>query len=431
MPRIKASYPDEGLVKYGVNASTIDVDVRRIGQMGRVRYQRATLRKVGRRVKQWQGEWYVYLRTPEGREKRRRRTKILGPATMPKHEAQKLLDYQISLSSGQPSPSGLPANPTFAQLWARYAELKRASWGTSTAKTVQGIFAGTSRHKKHPSILSIIGHRRIAELSPDPLQALLNHIADRGESQSTIQKVRTYLTAALEYALAERLIAGNPARSLELPTKLLKKKPSERFYSIEEVQRFMSIATGREHLVLRILFVCGLRPQELLALRDDDVTSGALLIDEAIKEKEKGAKRLGETKSATSKGYVCISGGLYQEIENWLIVRTATCKAKVQGSPFLFPTNRGTSFRIGNYLKRHLKPLARRAGIPDFTFQAMRRTCATHFQRHGNPKDAQAQLRHSRLSMTGLYMKEIPEQVKAAVESLDAALCCDMHSPIN
>jgi hypothetical protein len=31
----------------------------------------------------------------------------------------------------------------------------------------------------------------------------------------------------------------------------------------------------------------------------------------------------------------------------------------------------------------------------------------------------------------GLYMKEIPEQVKAAVESLDVALCCNVHRPIN
>jgi len=74
-----------------------------------------------------------------------------------------------------------------------------------------------------------------------------------------------------------------PPRAVCGPTKLLKKKPSERFYSIQDVQRFRSIATGREHLALRILLVCGLRPQELLALRDDDVTSGALLIDEAIK----------------------------------------------------------------------------------------------------------------------------------------------------
>ena len=71
-------------------------------------------------------------------------------------------------------------------------------------------------------------------------------------------------------------------------------------------------------------------------------------------------------------------------------------------SPFLFPRERGTPYRIGNYLKRHLKPLARKAGIADFTFQATRRTCATHFQRHGGPKDAQAHLRHSRLAMTGL-----------------------------
>jgi len=60
--------------------------------------------------------WYVYLRTPEGGEKRRRRTKILGLATMPKAVAQKALDNLISLSAGQPSPGWLPANPTFAQL---------------------------------------------------------------------------------------------------------------------------------------------------------------------------------------------------------------------------------------------------------------------------------------------------------------------------
>jgi len=405
--------------------------------MGRARYQRGTLRKVGRRVKQWQGEWYIYLRTPQGREKRLRRTKILGPATMSKHEAQKLLDNQISLNTGQPSAIGLPPNPTFSQLWTRYAELKRASWGTSTAKTVHSIFAGSGKCRKYPNILSIIGERRVADLSHDPLQSLLNHVAQRGESLSTLKAVRTYLTTALQYAVSERLITINPAISLELPTKLLKKKPSERFYSIEEAHRLLSVATGREHLTLRILLVCGLRPQELLALRDDDVAVGTLRIDEAIKEKEKGEKRLGETKSATSKGYVCVSVGLYEEIQNWMTARSAAITyhtnaiANAIGSPFLFPTERGTAFRIGNYLKRYLKPIAAKAGIPDFTFQAMRRTCATHFQRHGNPKDAQAHLRHSALAMTGLYMKEIPEQVKAAVESLDTTLCSDVNSPIN
>jgi len=89
----------------------------------------------------------------------------------------------------------------------------------------------------------------------------------------------------------------------------------------------------------------------------------------------------------------------------------------------LFPTEAGTPFRIGNYLKRTLKPLAEKAGIQDMTYQALRRTFATHFQRYGSPKDAQTQLRHSKLEMTGWYMKEIPASVRAAVQRMDSDLC--------
>jgi integrase len=89
----------------------------------------------------------------------------------------------------------------------------------------------------------------------------------------------------------------------------------------------------------------------------------------------------------------------------------------------LFPTEVGTPFRVGNYLKRVLKPIGRAAGIPDMTFQALRRTFATHFQRYGSPKNAQTQLRHSKLEMTGWYMKQIPESVSAAVEKMDADIC--------
>ena len=74
-------------------------------------------------------------------------------------------------------------------------------------------------------------------------------------------------------------------------------------------------------------------------------------------------------------------------------------------------------------LKRYLKPLAKLAGIFDMTYQALRRTCATHFQKHGNPREIQSQLRHSKLEMTGRYVKAIPDQVRAAVEKMDRELC--------
>jgi integrase len=116
----------------------------------------------------------------------------------------------------------------------------------------------------------------------------------------------------------------------------------------------------------------------MFALRVDDLEAGILRIDEALKEAEKGSARVGET---------------------------------------------GTPYRIGNYLKRVLKPIAKKAGIPDLTYQALRRTFATHFQRYGSPRDAQAQLRHSKLEMTGWYRKQIPETVRAAVEKLDTDIC--------
>jgi len=75
-------------------------------------------------------------------------------------------------------------------------------------------------------------------------------------------------------------------------------------------------------------------------------------------------------------------------------------RRKLAANDLVFPTESGTPYRIGNYLKRILKPIAATAGIPDMTYRALRRTFAHHFQRYGSPKDAQAQLRHSNLEMT-------------------------------
>jgi len=162
-------------------------------------------------------------------------------------------------------------------------------------------------------------------------------------------------------------------------------------------------------------------------LREDDIEPGQLRIDEAVKEAERGDRRIGETKTSSSRGYVGISQGLQEELDIWVHARRQQdpyhVTASASSSDFLFPSECGTVFRLGNYLKRYLKPLAKQAGIPDMTYQALRRTCATHFQKHGRPRDIQAQLRHSKLEMTGRYVKEIPDQVRAAVESMDHELC--------
>jgi integrase len=410
------------------------LDFRTLGRhMSRERYQRGSLQKVGKTRRMWRGRWHVYVTQADGPEKLCKREKILGPVSeLTKGQAQEKLDALIKASTRQVGGS-LSADITLGDLWTRYAGLKSAAWSTATRKAVVSVFSGDSKRKTRPSVLAVIGARPVRELTRGPLQDVLNLMAQRGDSYSVVQKARTYLAAALEYARDERLIADNPARKLELPTQLLR-KPCERYYSLEEVRALLSTAHGREHLVLRIFINCGLRPGELFALREDDIESGQLRIDEAVKEAECGERRIGDTKTTGSRGYVGISEGLQQELEMWVHARRQQhpyhATASASSSDLLFPSEAGTTVRIGNYLKRHLKPLAKGAGIPDMTYQALRRTCATHFQKHGNPRDIQAQLRHTKLEMTGRYVKEIPQQVRAAVDKMDRELCPDQPATL-
>lgn len=403
--------------------------------MPRRRDERGYVYKVGKSPKKWEGRYHVYVRIANGTEKRRERTKVLGLCSdLTKRQAEDALHEVIALARGQATL--LAEAPTFRDVWTRYRALKEPTWSTATKKTVVSIFEGASMKKKRASILSMIGEHRVSDLTRGPLQDCLNQMAIRGDSYSAVKKARIYVAAALEYAVDERLIGTNPARKLELPSKRLR-KPCGRFYSVEEVRKLLSQAAKeslREHLILRIFLVCGLRGQEMFVLRVDDVEPGIVRIDEALKETEKGSARIGETKSATSNGYVAISAELQKEIETWLQVRNVPDPYHQHAraaNDLLFPSESGTPYRIGNYLKRTLKPLAERAGVMDMTYQALRRTFATHFQCYGSPKDAQTQLRHSKLDMTGWYMKEIPDRVRAAVEKMDTDLCrTPEHTPL-
>ena len=420
------------------------IDFRKIGgRMPRRRDERGWVKKVGKTQRMWEGYFNVYVRLADGAEKRRRRSRILGPcATMTKNEAmdelRKIILKERNLVSVvvQPAVSaGLSADSTFAETWTRYRSLKASSWSNATRKAVVSVFETAppkEGHKAKPrraSVLDLIGSRPISGLTPDPIQQMLNNMAEAGYSYSAVKKARTYIAAALDYAVGERIIPVNPAARVELPGAKLR-KPTKRSYTLDEMRRLLSGARSvslREHLIVRIFYVCGLRPGELFALRVDDVEPKLLRIDEALKETEKGADRVGETKTTSSNAYVSISDDLYREITLWVSIRNMADpyhrNRPLAPNDLLFPTETGTPYRIGNYLKRVLKPIAATAGIPDMTYRALRRTFATEFQRHGSPKDAQAQLRHSKLEMTGWYMRDIPESVRSAVAEMDAEVC--------
>ena len=89
----------------------------------------------------------------------------------------------------------------------------------------------------------------------------------------------------------------------------------------------------------------------------------------------------------------------------------------------IFANEVGGFLDTDNFRKRVLHKLARNLDLPKLTFQVIRRTIATLAQKKGTVKDVQGVMRHSRTATTtDVYMQEIPESVRATVNSINTEL---------
>lgn len=391
----------------------IDFNIRNLGRhLPKTQAPEGWVKKIERRRegRVWVGFFHLWTTDVEGRRVRTKKEKTLGPASLPKHEAQEKLAEYISEYTGQLTRQGSSIR-TFSDLWKAFCAVKSGQWSKKTKENLQCLFT------KH--VVPVIGQQAPSEVTLTSLQLLINKMAEDGYRKSAVGQVRTYIRACFEYAADEELIQKNPARKRKLVMPNIKKKSCERFLSLKELRALLSEASPREHLMLRILAVCGLRAAEVLVLRIEDFERTQLRIDEALKERQKGEDRIGDTKTEESDNYVPVPPDLACEIEAWIAAHPDRNNPRA----FLFPSSRGTAFRIDNYLKRYLKPLAEKAGVDDVTHQAFRRTSSTHMQSHATVKDMQRHLRHTDPQTTlKHYAKVIPASLRAAVAALDAQI---------
>jgi hypothetical protein len=64
----------------------------------------------------------------------------------------------------------MPKTPTFRSVWERYFTLNKAHWSKAHIGAVEPVM--------RRAILPQIGDRDIAELTHEPVQAALNHLAE-------------------------------------------------------------------------------------------------------------------------------------------------------------------------------------------------------------------------------------------------------------
>lgn len=421
-------------------------DLKEIGKhMPRTRYQSGTLRTAvpgnGKRPERklprgtfW-GRWSQWVRQPDGSERRRDREKIItkelarkyglaseyeGPLN--KGDAQRVLDRLIAEDTGSYIAPNRDA--TLAEVAQEYLALAMPNWGPHMVRTAGNLV------EKH-LIRGRLGSRPIVSVEESELQAWLNVYVSAGASRSLLSNLLLHTRAVFKHARKKKIMTENPSQDLRAKSR---KRVSERTLNLDECHKLLSGAVGRDHLILRILIQLGLRPEEVFALRRDDVIGNQLRVDEALVE-----GRAAPTKTEASDDFVYIPPDLQTEFKHWL-----EC-TEGQPTDWMFHPAKGRGktgpLNLNNYRERTLQPLAIRAGIgltdtakrdaegnpifkTDVDFRALRRTCATLFGNHAkDPKSTQKQLRHADARITlKHYQKAVPESVKAAAIAFEADL---------
>ena len=382
------------------------MEFRDIGKhLPRTKWGEGWVEKRGKRRKVWVGFWYEYSLIGEG-ERRRTREKVLGTVkeigdSRPSAMA-KLRSVRAEIEGKSATP---PQNPTVSELWDRYRAIKSERW----SKVMEGALVSTFK----TCVLPAIGQTRSNEVTASQLQGLLNALAKANRSHSAIKKARTHLKAMFDLAVDDRILDSSPARRITMPKRI--RKVDDTYADQDVVRKLFQAAGKRDKIILRIFVSCGLRPQETFALRANDIETGRLRVDEALKQAERGAAFIGEPKTRDSYGYVSLPAKLESELRAWVHDES------IAPEGWLFPASRGGGpIRPNNYVKRDLAKLAEAAGVGRIDLRRLRRTCATYLR---DEATAQGQLRHSSVETTKRhYLKAIPSEQKARVEKLDKEL---------
>jgi integrase len=254
---------------------------------------------------------------------------------------------------------------------------------------------------------------RLEDIDKFALQTHLNKLA-KIHSRDRVLQIRAYMQAIFSEAVDQDFLPKDPARKVKVPTRL--RETDKTVLTWDQLRSALACLELRDRIILELDMTNALRPSELFGLRWKcfDRSARAMSLVETTYMGE--IRDWGKTKGSLRT--IPLSRDLTKELCAWELECPDTSP-----DAFIFPNANGGFIDTGNYRKRVLHKLARDLGLPKLTFQVIRRTIATLAQRKGTVKDVQGVLRHSRIATTtDVYMPEIPEGVRATIDSIHREL---------
>jgi len=289
------------------------------------------------------------------------------------------------------------------------------------AKSTQDRYGGIIRSYLMPAF----GEKCLRDLTPKTLQHYFTGLVSSPLSYESKDKIRDVLASILKTAVPD-LLARSPMENVKMPPQKRGKRRNKPYITPEQFEALVELIAEPYATMVYAAVYTGLRISELAALRWNDLLDDQLTVDERYCRGDWGAP-----KSEASNATIAVNAAVIERIHR---LKTLTVEVKAGRATrhykvvkatgpddLVFQSLRtGQAMRDNNILVRHIKPAARKIGLPFVNWLCLRRSHATWLKMAGaDVKDAQAQMRHSRASTTlDIYQQFTPESQRKAVDRL-------------
>ncbi len=143
-------------------------------------------------------------------------------------------------------------------------------WYQAYQDTVEPTTASRTIDMFRLHILPVMGELPISKISPLDCQ---NFITDKSKTFKNIKQIKSYTGKVFDFAVKMKLLKHNPMTEIIMPKR--KRKQIENYWSVQDLQEFLSITLQEEpykhYALFRLLAYSGLRKGELYALKWADV----------------------------------------------------------------------------------------------------------------------------------------------------------------
>jgi integrase len=274
-----------------------------------------------------------------------------------------------------------------------------------------------------------IGEKRLSGLRPLHIQSLYTELQERGLSARTVRYTHAVLSSALKQAVKWLMLAQNPASLVDVPKQARKEMQA---LSPEEAKRFLTESCkDRWSALFALALSTGMRPEEYLGLqwKDVDLGNGIATVQRALVWNRKGGGwSFTQPKTARSRRNI----PLPSSVKSALIAHRRKqaeerlkAGAEYQNHDLVFATIEGTPLMMRNLLRRHFKPILKRAELPgNIRLYDLRHSCATLLlAANEHPKVVSERLGHASITLTlDTYSHVLPSMQQAASEKLESLL---------